>query len=312
MAVITRSDADVLIPVETSSEIIKAVPQHSYAMRLLRRLPNMAAKQRNLPVLSSLTAAGFVSGDMGLKMLTKAAWDKKTLVAEEIAAIVPIPEAVLDDSSYDIWGEIRPQLVESIGKVFDSAVFFGTDHPDSWPDGIIPQAITAGNTVAQGTGVDIAADVSEVMSAIELDGFDVSGFASDVAIKGNLRNLRDDNRGPLYQPSLVVGTPDSLYGLPIEHVKNGSWDSTTARLLAGDFAQAVYSIRQDVTYKVLDQAVLTDGDGNILYNLAQNDMVALRVVMRLAWQVANPINRLNTDNATRFPFGVLTPTAVTP
>lgn len=304
---IVRSDADALIPVEVSNEILKAVPQQSYAMQLLRRLPNMSSKQRKIPVTSALVAAGFVTGDTGLKMTTKAAWDKKYLEAEEIAAIVPIPEAVLDDASYDIWGEVRPQAVEALGAVFDGAVFFSTDKPTTWPDGLVPQAIAAGNTVAVGTGVDIAADVSDMMATVEGDGYDVSGFASDVAFKANLRNLRDSNNNPIYQPSLAEGTPNTLYGQPIQHVKNGSWNSATARVLGGDFTQAVYAIRQDITYKVLDQAVLTDGDGNILYNLAQQDMVALRIVMRIAWQVANPINRMNANAATRFPFGVLTP-----
>lgn len=304
---ITRNDADALIPQEIAREIIKSVPQKSSAMQLLRKLPNMSTKTRRMPVLAALVAAGFVNGDTGLKMLTKAAWDKKYLEAEEIAAIIPIPEAVLDDASYDIWGELKPSIEEALGAVFDGAVFFDVDRPSTWPIGLVQQAIAAGNVVAQGTGVDIAADISALMATVEADGYDVNGFASDVLFKANLRDLRDNENRPLYQSSLVAGTPATLYNVPYHPVKNGSWGED-ARVLGGDFGQAVYSIRQDVTYKVLDQAVLTDGSGNILYNLAQQDMVALRVVMRCAWQVANPINRLNPNNSTRFPFGVLTPT----
>jgi len=36
-------------------------------------------------------------------------------------------------------------------------------------------------------------------------------------------------------------------------------------------------------------------------------MVALRAVMRLGWQVPNPINRLQTTEADRYPFAVLIP-----
>jgi len=36
-------------------------------------------------------------------------------------------------------------------------------------------------------------------------------------------------------------------------------------------------------------------------------MVALRAVMRLGWEAANPINAFNADNATAFPFSVYTP-----
>src|SRR5699024_8123176 len=45
----------------------------------------------------------------------------------------------------------------------------------------------------------------------------------------------------------------------------------------------------------------------IVYNLAQDDMVALRVVMRLGWEIPNPINALQPDESIRFPFAVILP-----
>ena len=78
-------------------------------------------------------------------------------------------------------------------------------------------------------------------------------------------------------------------------------------MIAGDFTKAVYAIRQDVTYKVLTEAVISDADGNIVFNLAQQDMVALRVVMRLGVQIANPVTRRAGTNG--YPFAVLTPAA---
>ena len=60
-------------------------------------------------------------------------WDKKFITAEEIAVIIPIPEAVLDDSDYDILGRaVRPRVEEAFGKVIDGAVLFDVNKPDSW------------------------------------------------------------------------------------------------------------------------------------------------------------------------------------
>ena len=50
-------------------------------------------------------------------------------------------------------------------------------------------------------------------------------------------------------------------------------------------------------------------DGSIAYNLMQNDMVALRAVMRLGWEIPNPVNAMAKDKTKRFPFAVLTPGA---
>ena len=305
--IITRQDAEALIPVESSKEIITAVSESSAALKLMRKLPNMTSKQRKIPILSSLPVAGFVDGDNGLKSVSAAAWKNKYITAEEIAVIIPIPEAVLDDAEYDIWAEIKPSIIEAFNQVIDGAIFFSKDKPASWEEGIVVKAKSIGKTIAKGTGDDIAEDINLMMGMVEADGFDVTGFAGDISNKSSLRGLRDKNNGLLFQPSLTANTPATLYAQPITYVKNSAWDKETALLLGGDFSQAVYAIRQDMTYKVLDQAVITDGEGNIIYNLAQQDMVALRCVMRLGWQLPNPVTRLNGNDDTRYPFAVLTP-----
>lgn len=42
--------------------------------------------------------------------------------------------------------------------------------------------------------------------------------------------------------------------------------------------------------------------GKILYNHAQQDMVALRCVMRLGWHLPNPVTATNSDENSRYPF----------
>ena len=229
---------------------------------------------------------------------------------EEIAVIIPIPEAVLDDAQYDVWAELKPSIVEAFGKVIDAAIFFSVNKPTSWENGIVTSAISKGNVITRSNVSDIVQDINLLMGKVEEDGFDVTGFAGDISNKSSLRGLRDQNGGLLFQPSLTADTPSTLYAQPINYVKNSSWDKTQALLVGGDFSQAVYAIRQDMTYKILDQAVISDGDGRIIYNLAQQDMVALRCVMRLGWQLPNPVTALNPDGTTRYPFAVLAPQAV--
>lgn len=304
MPMISRTNADALIPVQEAKEIMKAVTHASASLQLMKRLRNMTAKQYKIPVLDAFPVAGFINGDIGLKPTSSVEWTDKYITAEEIAVIIPIPEAVLDDAEYDIWGEIKPLIVEEFGTVIDSATLFGVNKPTTWPDALVDGAIAAGKTVTLGTGIDIAEDVNQAMALIEASGYDVNGFAAHIGAKSKFRGLRDNNGGLLYQPSLTAGTPASLYGQPITYPKNGVWDPTKALMLGGDWTQAVYSIRQDMTYKVLDQAVITDNTGSVIYNLAQQDMVALRCVMRLGYQIANPINRMD-QTASRYPFMVV-------
>ena len=98
-----------------------------------------------------------------------------------------------------------------------------------------------------------------------------------------------------------------MTGLQRTFARNGAWDDKLAKFIVGDFKQAVYAIRQDIEFKIFDSGVVTNSDGKIIYNLMQQDMVALRVTMRLGWELPNPINALNTDESTRFPFALVEP-----
>lgn len=308
---ISRTNADALIPVDVSNEIIQNMPVASAALGLFKQLPNMSAKQQTLPIAASLPNAYFLNGDTALKKTTNAEWDKLTLTAEEIAVIIPIPEAVLDDANYDIWAALKPQIVEAFGIAIDSAIFFGTNKPSSYPTAIVPAAIAAGNCVTLGTGSDVAEDIigeNGLMAKVEADGFRVSGFYVDGTMEAKFRSLRDKNGQLLYMPALTSEVPNTLVGRQLVYdEKGGVFDLTKALMIAGDFSKAVYSIRQDLTYKVLDQAIIQNTDGTIAYNLAQQDMVALRCVMRLGIQVANPVNRRGSTS--RYPFAVLQPVA---
>lgn len=309
-SLISRTDATALIPEEVSREIIQAVPEASAVMRLARRLPNMSRKQRRMPVLSGLVTAYFVTGDTGLKQTSEAAWENKYINAEELAVIVPIPEAVLDDVDYDVWSEIRPSIVEAFGKAFDQAVLLGTNAPDDWPDDLVTGATSASHTVTLGTGADIYDDIMSeggVIAKVEEDGYAVSGHVAALTMRAKLRGLRDDNGVPIFNRTVQAASMYELDGAAVEFPRNGSMDAATALMFSGDWTQLVYAMRQDITYKVLTEAVIQDGSGNIVYNLAQQDMVALRAVMRLGWQLPNPINRVNTSASTRYPFGVLLP-----
>ena len=306
---IDRSGVEALIPEDASKEIIQGVPKYSAVMQLATKAPNMSRKQRRIPVLSSLPTAYFVNGDTGLKQTSDQAWANKYFNAEELAVIIPIPEAVLDDADYDIWGEVKPRIMEAMGIAFDRAVLFGENAPDSWPQDILSTATSTGKVVTLGTGKDLYEDLlgeDGVISMVESSGYMATGHVAAMSMRGKYRSLRATDGTPIFKTSVQSSTSYELDGSPIFFPENGGMDATKALQFSGNFKQIVYTMRQDITYKILDQAIIQDSTGKIVYNLAQQDMVALRAVMRLAWQVPNPINRLDpTEN--RYPIAALIP-----
>lgn len=296
---ITRQNAEALFTEDLVAEIIQGVTKQSAALTMFRQLPNMSSNIMRMRVLDALPMAYWVndSTNNGRKNVTNAAWANKYIVPAEIAVIVPIKEDVLDDASIDIWGEIRPRLVEAIGKKIDQAIFVGVDKPSAWRADLLTSIAQANAFVSQGSGTLYSA-INDAMVKVEESGYNPSGIVGGVDVKGKFRMMLDTSGQP------IKGT--EIDELPKAYIDNGAWDKTKAQMIVGDFTQAVYSIRQDITYKVLDQAIIQNpSDGEIMYNLAQEDMVALRVVMRLGWEIPNPITALQPDETVRFPFAAI-------
>ena len=308
---VTRADAEQLMPEEVSQDIIRQLPAASVAMTKFRRVP-MSRKVSRQPVLSALAQAYFVNGDTGLKQTTKEAWTGKQLVAEEIAAIVPIPQAVLDDTDYDLWEEIKPDLVEAAGQLVDLAVLFGIGRPDTWAEGIVPAAAAAGNEVTRGAvaGERLDLDVLRAMRLVAADGHPVTGFAADSLLEFDLLGIRDADGRPIFTSDLQTGGQGrGLYSRPFTYLNNGGWLPEEADLIAGDFSQAVLGVRQDITFSIHTEGVISDAAGNVVLNLMQQNSAALKMNLRLAFQVANPTSRRAslTPDADRYPFSVLRP-----
>lgn len=307
-SIISREQAEALIREQVVPEIFQQAPEQSVFMGLAKKLPNMTSKQTRIRVLDLLPVAYWVNGDTGMKQTSEQAWDNVFLTAAELAVIVPIPEAVLDDAEFDIMGEVTPRVVEAIGKRVDEAIIFDKNRPAEWGAGIITRARQAGNNVANGT--DLYAKLlaeGGVFDKVEEYGYAVSGVVASMGMRAKLRGLRDDNGQPIYNTNMQGSTSYALDGAPMFYPKNGSFDKTMAQLIAGDFSQAVFAIRQDITVKILDQGVIQDpSNGNIVYNLAQQDMIALRVVFRMGWALPNPATALDGDR-TGCPFAYLEP-----
>lgn len=316
--IIDRASLSGLIPEPVAREIMQGAVAESAVLRMARRLPNMTSKTQAINVLDSLPTAYWVNAEPvdgtaatqdTFKQTTKMAWSNKKIYAEEIAVIIPIPEAVLADSNYDIWGEAKPRLNESFGKLIDTAILFGVNKPATWREGLLSSIITAGNSVVATD--DIFADIMGVdglIAKVEEDGFIPNGTMAAVQMRARLRGLKDQTGQPIFKTDMQGATRYTLDGMDTYFPNNGAFDPTKALAITGDWNQLMYAIRQDIEFKIFTEGVIQNpATGAIEYNLMQNDMVALRAVMRLGWEVANPINAYNAELTNPFPFAAYVP-----
>lgn len=320
---ITRADAGAL-STEEVAQLQTEVFNTSWLLRLAMRLPDMNKAQRRMPIWQNLPFAYFVDGDTGLGQTTNADWANRFIDAETLAVIVPIPKTVLADSDYDLWSQVRPKLVEALDRAVTGAVLFGTTPagqpiPATWTTnlgaaGIFAGATAAGHICSAANYVDLyeailgetAANVPGVCGTVEADGFMVNGHVAAIPMRGRLRNVRDVGGQPIFMQSMQQAGQYVLDGAPIVFPDDGIINAATALMVSGAWQKLAWAFRQDMEWEISTEATITDAAGKTVFNLFQQNMVGLKVTMRIGFALPNPRNYVNPTDATRFPFAVLT------
>lgn len=306
------SGGDALIPEPLATSIIQELPKQCAALSLMKKTV-LSTKTERMPVLDVLPVAYWVGGDTGMKQTSQEQWKNVVLVVEELACIIPIPLAYLDDADVPIWDEVQPRMVEAAGNLIDQAVFWDIAKPSTWGTSVVGGAVNASQIALAGATTDFGTDITGLADTMGQTGYTVNGFVGRPGLNWHLAGLRSAQGIPIYQSvmgsdmSSSQGLNGSLYGFPITMPDNGSFQSTDAQLIMGDFSKAIIGVRQDISFKLFTEGVISNDAGAVVLNLMQQDAVAMRMVMRLAYATVNPVTIMqpNKSITTRWPFAVL-------
>jgi HK97 family phage major capsid protein len=285
------TDEDAVILPELADELITGITKTSVALTLGRKVPTTTRDTR-MPVLTEAPEAYWVSGDTGLKQTSKAAWTGEALIAEEMATIVPIPDAVFEDAKFPIWEALRPLLVRAMARTLDNAVLFGTNAPASWPISLYEDAVAAGNTITAGSDpIPSVLDAAEVVAA---DGYIPTGAVVRPGWQYKAASVRSDSL--VANPAGASSPyPMTLAGLGI-YTDPPRWQPALAEAIVADWTNVLVGIRKDFTVKMFDTGVIQDETGAIVANLMQQDTSAMRAVMRVGYLLAKPVTDVDVEN----------------
>ena len=267
------------VPAEQAKDIIKNVVDGSAIMKLA----SVEAMESDTKVLNVLTdgAGAYWVGEGERIQTSGATWIHPELKAKKLAVIIPVTKEKMDDTTIDVFTELKEVIGEAFYKAIDSAALFGTNSP--FTGNILKSATDAQNVVTLGTNETLDLDVSDAMALVEEEDLDVTSFIARKGIKNQLRKLRDKNGNQLYADG-VNGS--EFYNEPIEFSNKGVWDKTKAELFGGDFKKyAKLGIRSGISYEILTEATLqgTMGEDGKPLSLAEQDMIAIKATMRLAF-----------------------------
>jgi HK97 family phage major capsid protein len=296
-----------LIPTAISSQIIGAVTDQSVVLKLANKQP-MPTGAMSVPILKTLPVSGWVNGHGGRKPATTVEWSSDNIIPEEVAAVIAVPQSLIDDSGVPIWAAVQQAIVDAVTYSIDSAILFGENAPPSFPtDGVAGQALANGRVAhfpaAGPPVVDLAEAINLAMADVENDGLMPTGHAADVTLKSKLRGLRTTTGEPLFVPNLGAGMYDTIWNLPVAWSSSGAFDVSIADLITGDWTKLIVGVRQDIRVETSTDGVIADAAGKVLVSAFQDDSVLMRVYARVGYVIGVPVSRRASGPA--FPFGLV-------
>jgi HK97 family phage major capsid protein len=279
-----------VIPREYSAQIIEEATQSSAALTLGQRLP-MGTRISELPIPKTFPKADWVTapntGGTGRKPYADIGLQPQVITAEEVAAVIAVPEVYLDDNDINLWNFCRPRLAEAIGVAVDDAMIFGAaGTPATFPPGGV---VGAAQIVTPADATDVVDAVNMAMSLVEADGLAVTGHAADLVVKGRLRGVRDET-GALLLGTEQAGTTQrpTLYGVPISYNAFTQLGVAAPDFITGAWQYLIIGVREDIRFKIDTSGVILGTTTALSVSAFQDNVVLMKVWARFGCAIVSP------------------------
>jgi HK97 family phage major capsid protein len=282
-----------VVPRDYSAQIIEEATQASAALTLGQRLP-MGTRITELPIPKTFPKAEWINStyvgpaNSGRKPYTDIGLQPQVVTAEEVAAVIAIPDVYLEDNEINLWNFCRPRLAEAIGVAVDDAMLFGAAGatPPTFPAG----GVAGAAQIVDPAGADDVVDaVNQAMGLVEADGLAVTGHAADLVVKGRLRGVRDQTG------ALLLGTEQAgqtarptLYGVPIAYNPFTQLGVAAPDFITGAWQYLIIGVRQDIRFKIDPSGVILGATTAASVSGFQDNVTPMKVWARFGCAIVSP------------------------
>lgn len=281
--------AGLLIPDELRAEVLRLKEtQYGLARRDMFYLPfSGPGNSRVIPALGTSVSVKWTD-EAGKKKSTQPKFSVVTQTLKKLAAIVPFTEEILEDSAIDLVALVGQLFAEAVAKEEDVQFFAGTGSP--WT-GILNNGSVNSVTMLTGDADDNLADeLLRLQDATPSGAQDGAKYYLHRTWLNKVRKLKDTNGQYIFQAP-ANGQPGTIWNKPYE--TSDAFPAVADTEVGDPFVlyanlkqAAVFGDKQQLRVKLLEEATITDTDDSTSINLAEQDMVALRVVERVGYVVA--------------------------
>ena len=312
-----------LVPDELRTEILRvAEANYGLARRDMRYLPFTGpGNDRRIPALGSSVSVTWTD-EAGVKQSTAPDFSIVTQTLKKLAAIVPMTEEILEDSSIDLVALVGQLFAEAVAKEEDVQFFNGTGSP--WTGILRNGNVNVVNIASSDPATISADDLLAMIDATPSGALAGAKFYMNRTVFSKIRKLRSGgsttNDGPYIVEGPTGTTPTSIWSYPVElsdafPTLSASSGASRPIVLFGNLKlAAIFGDKQQLRVKLLDQATVNNVANNGTINLAQQDMVAVRIVERVGYVLALPsaVTVLKTTGSSSVSASVSPSSSVSP
>jgi len=237
-----------LVPVEFEHTLIQSIAENNIMRQLARTIPTTRFNLR-IPTVEARGSAVWM--DEGAKIPTgDGTFGVIMMQAHKIGTIVKVTHELLHDSAFPIDSFLAQDFGRRFGTLEEEAFLVGDG--EGKPTGLFNTA-PVGATAASATQLTFD-DVIELYHSLKLPYRNKAVFiANDQTIKA-LRTVKDSSGQFIWQPSVALGTPDTLLGRPVYVSGYVPQIAPGAKVMAfGDFNYFWIADRQGRTFERLNE-----------------------------------------------------------
>jgi len=230
-----------LVPQEFSNELNVATAFTGEVERLAKKLNAASGGLLDYPTLNDTATDANLVTEAGAVTVQDMTFGNAQLSAYNYSSLVRVSQQLLQDSAFDLNSFLVEAMGERIARATNAAFTTGTG--SSQPQGIVTGS-ALGKTAA-GASAITADDILDLIYSIDPSYRNKPGFGlmahDNIIAAVRALGLGAANDFPIFIPSMEVGQPDRIFGVPV-YVNNDMQSSIatgTKTMVAADFSQFV-------------------------------------------------------------------------
>lgn len=250
------SEGGYLVPDEFENTLVEALESENI-FRKLATVIKTSNGDRKIPIVTSKGEANWVD-ENGTYTPSDDVFGQTVLSAHKLSTAIKISEELINDSAFDMTSYISREFARRMGAKEEEAFFIGDGVGK--PTGIFASSGGAEIGATAQTSAITFDDVMEIFYSLRSPyRKNAVWVLNDSTVKA-LRKLKDSNGNYIWQPSVSVGIPDTIFNRPyytssyIPELKAGN------KVMAfGDFSYYWISDRQGRSFKRLNELFAMTG-----------------------------------------------------